>query len=231
MRPWEGRVRLAHAACALSAALLVLPASRALGGQAVIRDIFVEEFAPVYPDARRRALERAMQDAVRSALWPPVGAVRPAGVSPQRAESMVSFIEVHEETIRPEYYAIRVSIGLTGKDIHTPEAPEDGPIPAVRTFVRGEQGVMVWRPITPSGDSPGMRLGIKVPRGNAGVLGAYRTLLAALDVQQVAIHANPELLLDVTVQLRHRPAAMPQPSPDSGILIIEEPPVEPAPVR
>jgi hypothetical protein len=231
MRPWEGRVRLAHAACALSAALLILPASRALGGVAVVRDIFIEEFAPVYPDARRRALERAMQDAVRSALSPPVGAARPVSVSPQRAESMVSFIEVHEETIRPEYYAIRVSIGLAGKDIHAPETPEDGPLPAVRTFVRGEQGVVPLRPLHPSGDSPGMRLGIKVPRGSAGALGAYRTLLAALDVQHVAIHTNPELLLDVTVKLRHRPAAMPKPSPDSGIVVTEEPPVEPAPVR
>ncbi|WP_448187733.1 hypothetical protein [Azospirillum sp. sgz301742] len=220
---WKSRVRLAHAAFAISAALLIFPGSRALAGTAVVRDIFIEERAPVYPDARRRALQRAMQDAVKSAM------VRPASVSPQRAESMVTFIEVLDETIRPEYYAIRVSIAVTGDDIRSPEPTEGGPLPVVHIVAGGDHGLTELRPPRPSREPPGLRLGIKVPLGNAGALNAYRSLLSSLDVQHVAIHANPELLLDVTVKVRHRPAVIPTPAPDSGILIAEEPPDDQGP--
>lgn len=223
MPPWKSRVRLVHAAYAVSAALLVFPASRASGGSAVVRDIFIEDLAPTYPAARQRALERAIQDAVTVALAPPSGAARSVGLSSRQAEAMVSFIEVQEETVQPEYYAIRVSIGLRGKGIRPSEVPEDGPLPAVHAVTRNLDGTVAPRPFRPSGEPSGMRLGIKVPRDNAGALGAYRALLAALDVQHVVIHTNPELLLDVTVTLRRPPAALPKPPVASGIVVIEEP--------
>lgn len=215
MRCGKGRMRPAHAACGLVTALLTLAATPAAAGTTVVRDIVIEEFAPVYPDARQRALNRAVRQAAATALAPP-GAAHPASVSLLRAQALVSFIEVIDETVRPEYYAIRVSVGLAGNDIHTPDAPVDTSLPVAHTLTGTRHGMVAGQPA-------GLRLGIKVPHGTAGALGAYRALLAGLDVQSVTIHQNPDVLLDVTVGLRRRPLAIPEPSPDSGIVVTDEP--------
>lgn len=221
MLRWGGRARIARRVFAVSLPLSLLIPFPAVGGTAVVRDIFVEEFAPAYPDARSSALQRAMKLAVARAT---AGVARVGGVTAQRAESLVSFVEVLEETVQPNYYALRVSIGVRGPNVQdAEEAPADGPLPVVHSIGHAETGASM-PPRTASGRTVPMLLSVKVPYGNPGALAGYRAVLAGLDVQHVRIRPSPDLLLDVTVSVRRPLARLPDSPPGSGILISEEPP-------
>ncbi|HYH17739.1 MAG TPA: hypothetical protein VD995_03895 [Azospirillum sp.] len=216
-----GPAQVARCAFMVAAALPALISSPVLAGQAIVRDIFVEAFAPAYPDARGTALQLAMRQAVAKATGTD-------SVTVQRAESMVSFVEVLEETVRPEYYALRVSIGVRGPNVREVEVPvelAEGPPPVVHSPSRVQDGVPAQPWTAPGGTTPTL-LSLKVPRGIPGALAGYRAVLAGLDVRHVRIHPNPDLLLDVTVSLRRPPAHLPEPPAGSGMLISQAFPSE-----
>ena len=203
MRIPKGRPRMAACLVVLATvAAVAAPAVRNAGATAV-REVFIEDFAPAYPDARRLALERALQQAT--------------GLPLRRAERMVAFVEVREETVRPTYYAIRVAVGLIGADWSIAEDVSGDSLPSVRAM-RPDGGVA-----EPAGSkaSAKLQISVKVQRGAPGAMRAYRALLDKLHVQHVTIHATPDLLLDVTVSLRDRPAALPLPPEDSGVVVSE----------
>lgn len=212
-----GRGRALRVACLTVAAGTAVmaggvPTPAAAG--VVSKTVAIEIRSPVYPDARAQALEQAMIEAVRAHRREQGRAAE--GVGAAAADSSVSYIDVLSETVEPGYYAIQVAVGIDDPSVIGLFAGKSGPLPTVRSL-SGHAGP---RFSEPSGAVP--RLVIRVPLGPPAAMAAYRTVLASLDVRRLSLRNEEDGAFTATVELRHLPASMPEPPPDSGLSIQQE---------